>query len=196
MPDIDALARIVIFARWPEPGRVKTRLARVYGNEGAAAIYRRLLEHNIKAARTSGLPVELCVTGAPVESFRSHFGDDIAFAEQGEGELGARLARVEPPALVIGSDLPGLTPDLLRMAADALLSHEIVIGPARDGGYWLIGLRAASPWLFDDMAWSTPEVLTETLDRCAARGIAPAMLPELADVDEPDDLAQWPEYLP
>lgn len=196
MPDAAALARIVIFARWPEPGRVKTRLAQVYGDEGAAAIYRRLLDHTLEVARASGLRVELRVTGATVESFRSHFGDDIAIAEQGDGDLGARLARVDPPALVIGSDLPGLTSDLLREAASELASSEVVIGPARDGGYWLIGFRGPCPWLFDDMAWSTPQVLPETLARCTARGIAPALLPELADVDEPADLADWPEYLP
>ncbi len=187
---------LVIFARWPEPGQVKTRLAQEYGDAGAATIYRSLLDHTLDVARRNDLPVELRVTGAPCARFEAEFGKGITLADQGDGDLGARLARVESPALVIGSDLPGLTPDLLLDAAKAFDDHEIVIGPARDGGYWLIGFRQACPWLFPDMPWSTPEVLPETLARCAARGITPAMLPELTDVDEPQDLAQWPEFLP
>jgi len=194
-PDVTA-PRIVIFARWPEPGKVKTRLALEIGNEAAARIYRRLLNHTLAAARASNLSLELRVTGAEPERFATEFGTDLVIADQGQGDLGERLARVDTPALIIGSDLPGLTPDLLREAAAALASHDVVIGPARDGGYWLIGLRDLAPWLFADMAWSTPAVLPETLARLDARGIAPALLPELADIDEPQDLAAWPEILP
>lgn len=188
--------RIVIFARWPEPGMVKTRLALEIGDEAAARIYRRLLDHTLNSARASGVPVELRVTGAEPERFAAELGRDLLIADQGHGDLGERLARVDTPALIIGSDLPGLTPDLLRAAAAALASREVVIGPARDGGYWLIGLSKAAPWLFTDMAWSTPAVLPETLARLDARGIAPVLLPELADIDEPEDLASWPEFAP
>lgn len=188
--------RIVIFARWPEPGMVKTRLALEIGDEAAARIYRRLLDHTLNSARASGVPVELRVTGAEPERFAAELGRDLLIADQGHGDLGERLARVDTPALIIGSDLPGLTPDLLRAAAAALASREVVIGPARDGGYWLIGLSKAAPWLFTDLAWSTPAVLPETLARLDARGIAPVLLPELADIDEPEDLASWPEFAP
>jgi rSAM/selenodomain-associated transferase 1 len=188
--------RIVVFARWPEPGKVKTRLASALGPEGAAAVYRRLLAHTIDVARSSGLPFELRITGAAPERFAGEFGADIVVTEQGEGNLGARMARVQTPVLIVGSDLPALSPDLLREAANALTSREIVLGPARDGGYWLIGQRKPCPWLFTEMAWSTPQVLPETLARCRQRGIEPALLPELADVDEPGDLADWPEFAP
>lgn len=193
MPDTEP-PTIVIFARWPQPGKVKTRLASVLGDETAARIYRRLLDHTLGVAQDSGLPVELRITGASCEEFAAEFGPGMAIREQGEGDLGERLARVSPPALVIGSDLPALSARLLREAAKALARHEAVIGPARDGGYWLIGLRHACPWLFNDMPWSTPAVLPETLARLEARGIAPALLPELADIDEPHDLADWPEF--
>ena len=193
---IDVVPKIVIFARWPEAGKVKTRLAGVFGNDGAASIYRRLLNHTLAAARESGLPVELRVTGGSRADFEKAFGPGLIVSEQGGGDLGDRLARVEPPALVIGSDLPSLTPELLCEAAQALASSEVVIGPARDGGYWLIGLRRATPWLFNDMAWSTPAVLPETLARLEARGMVPCLLPELADMDEPADLNDWPEFLP
>lgn len=187
--------RVVIFARWPEPGKVKTRLATAYGAEAAARVYRRMLDHTLSVTKQSGLPVELRVTGASRERFEAEFGPGLAISEQGEGDLGERLARVEPPALVIGSDLPGLTPGLLREGADALAAHEVVIGPAGDGGYWLIGLRQPMPWLFTGMAWSTPNVLSKTMARLDARGIEHLLLAELADVDEPDDLADWPELL-
>lgn len=186
--------RIVIFARWPEPGKVKTRLAAELGDDEAARIYRRLLDHTIEVACASGLPVELRVTGASPERFAAAFGPDIIVREQGEGDLGERLARIEGPALIIGSDLPALTVDLLGQAAKALDTHEVVIGPAKDGGYWLIGFHENMPWLFSDMAWSTPAVLPETLVRLKARGVAPASLPELSDVDEASDLADWPDF--
>lgn len=186
--------RVVIFARWPEPGKVKSRLAKAMGDDRAACIYRRLLEHTIDVARASDLPVELRVTGARPEQFKRAFGPGISVCDQGKGDLGARLARVDAPAIVIGSDLPALTPELLREAALLLGSHEVVIGPARDGGYWLIGLRKACPWLFDEMAWSTPGVLPETLSRLRAREIEPELLPELADVDRAEDLIEWPDF--
>jgi rSAM/selenodomain-associated transferase 1 len=185
---------IVIFARWPQAGMVKTRLAGALGDEGAARVYRRLLGHTIAMARASGLPTELRVTGAPCEKFAQKFGPGLNVRDQGQGDLGARLTRVAVPALVIGSDLPALSPELLREAARALETHEVVIGPARDGGYWLIGLKQPCPWLFAGMAWSTPQVLPETLARLEARGIVPAILSELADIDEPEDLALWPEF--
>ena len=186
----------MIFARWPEPGKVKMRLAADLGNEEAARIYRRLLDHTVAVACSSGLAVELRVTGASPVEFAEVFGPGITVREQGEGDLGERLARVEGPAIIIGSDLPGLTADLLGQAASRLQTHEAVIGPAKDGGYWLIGFRENLPWLFSDMAWSTPAVLPETLTRLKTHRIAPAMLPEMSDVDEAADLTDWPEFAP
>ena len=190
-----SLVRLSIFARYPEPGRAKTRLIPALGERGAAAVCRRLLEHTIMAARQSGLPFELRVTGASGERFTTECGEDLLVQDQGGGDLGDRLARVNGPALVIGSDLPALTSDLLRQAAGALRARAVVLGPASDGGYWLVGFRERLPWLFTDMPWSTPCVLPETLSRLARRRLIPAMLPELSDVDEPGDLADWPELL-
>ena len=91
------------------------------------------------------------------------------------------MARVDAPALVIGSDCPGVTAPLLRAAADALNDRRVVLGPANDGGYYLIGFREPVPFLFEDMEWSTPRVFPETLARLVARGWGPAVLPELTD---------------
>ena len=186
--------RLSIFARLPVPGKVKTRLIPAVGEEGAARIYARLLALTVEAARDSGLPFELRVTGGEVDAFHQLFGRDVEVVEQGDGDLGAKMARVEPPALLIGSDCPGVTGSLLRAAAGALSDRRVVLGPANDGGYWLIGYSEPVPFLFDDMQWSTPSVLPETLARLAAHGMGPAILPELADIDTAEDLAQWPEF--
>lgn len=187
---------ISIFARWPEPGRAKTRLIPAFGAEGAAAIYTHLLAHTVSVARASGVPFELRVTGAEPTNFLAAFGEDLHIKDQGDGDLTARLGRVPAPAIVIGSDCPGLTPAILRAARDALETAAAVIGPASDGGYYLLGYREEAEFAFQAMEWSTPRVFEETLRRFAAKGIRPAMLPELGDVDTSEDLADWPEFLP
>lgn len=188
--------RLSIFARWPEPGKAKTRLIPGLGAEGAAAVYAKLLAHTIDVARASGLDFELRVTGAPAEAFRQSFGADLGVVPQGDGYLTDKLARVPAPAIVIGSDCPGLTPQILQAARNALTHEAAVIGPASDGGYYLLGYNADARFAFEDMPWSTSAVYEETLRRFAAKGIRPAVLPELADVDTIADLADWPEFLP
>ena len=187
---------LTIFAKWPEIGRTKTRLVPAVGPDGAVAVYRKLLVHTVECARASGLPLELRVSGASAQRFRDWLGDGFATVDQGEGDLGARMARVAAPAIVIGSDAPGITPELLRQAARALHDAPVVIGPAADGGYWLIGLSEPAPFLFERMEWSVASVLPETLRRLAERGLEPAMLPELIDIDTGEDLAKFPAFAP
>lgn len=188
------LTRLSVFARLPVPGKVKTRLVPALGEEGAARLYARLLAHTVAVARDSGLPFELRVTGGEVEAFHELFGKDVDVVSQGEGDLGERMAGVDAPCLIIGSDCPGMCVPILRAAADALQERRVVIGPANDGGYYLIGMREQMPFLFDDMPWSTPRVLPDTLARLAERRIGPAILPELADIDTAEDLVAWPEF--
>ena len=186
--------KLSIFARLPVPGKVKTRLIPALGEEGAARLYARLLAQTVEVARESGLQFELRVTGGEVAAFHSLFGLDVEVVDQGDGDLGAKMARVEAPALLIGSDCPCVTAPLLKAAAGALEDRRVVLGPANDGGYYLIGFSEPVPFLFDNMEWSTPSVLPETLKRLVERGMGPAVLPELADIDTPEDLAQWPEF--
>ncbi len=187
---------VSIFARWPEAGKAKTRLIPEFGPDGAVAAYRKLLVHTVKTVRASGLPFELRVTGAEAARFQNWLGADVPVIDQGDGDLTAKLQRAPAPGMAIGSDCPGLTPQLLNQAADALNDAPVTIGPASDGGYWLIGYREPSPWLFEGIVWSTDAVLPATLSACDAKGIAPVILPELSDVDEPEDLRAWPEFLP
>lgn len=185
--------RVVLFARYPEAGRAKTRLIPALGAEGAARLHRTLTERTVMAVRQSGLALEIRSTGAAVATFADWLGAEN-IVDQGEGDLGERLARAGPPypTLFIGSDAPDLTPALLRNAADALIHAPAVIGPAADGGYWLLGLARAVADVFAGIDWSTDAVCAQTTARLAAAGIDPVMLPELADCDRPEDLVRWP----
>ena len=196
MPNTSDTPLISIFCRWPTPGEAKTRLIPGFGAEGAAAIYTKLLAHTVEVARASGIPFELRVTGAPIARFHAALGSDFVVTEQGEGDLTDKLSRVPAPAIVIGSDCPGLIPQVLIAARDTLATDPMVIGPASDGGYYLLGYNEPAEFAFADMEWSTDTVFAETLKRFVAHGIRPAVLPELSDVDTAADLEQWPEFLP
>lgn len=183
--------RVALFTRWPEPGRAKTRLIPALGAESAAALHRRLTERAVAACRASGLEVEVRVTGAPLADFAAWLGADLLLVDQGDGDLGARLARAAASGsvLLVGADIPDLTADRLRRAAAALSDAPVVIGPAEDGGYWLLGIAAAMPALFEDVSWGTSAVFAETV---AKLGTPPVLLETLADLDRPEDLARWP----
>ncbi len=189
--------RLVLFTRFPEPGRAKTRLIPALGPDGAARVHRRLTERSVAAMRASGLPVEVRITGAEPEAFATWLGGDLAFVPQGKGDLGERLARAsaDAPVILLGADTPALSAAHLVEAAAALTRSDVVIGPAEDGGYWLLGLSRAMPFLFVDMPWSTDAVFRLTHERLVSAGIQPALLATLADCDRPDDLARWPELL-
>lgn len=190
--------RIVLFARFPVPGSCKTRLLPALGPEGAARLHRQLAERTLGVLQQAGAQVTLAYTGAARSDFVDWLGDDINLVEQAEGDLTARLlALVEPaPVIFFGSDTPDLTPDHVRDAIAALQENDVVIGPAEDGGYYLIGMRRPLPQLLVDMPWSTDQVLPQTLARLSALGVTPVMLSSLSDCDRPEDLARWPDLVP
>ena len=194
----------LVFVRAPEAGRVKTRLAASLGAEGALRVYRRLAEHTLREARALGGEVRVHFTPADAgDEVRAWLGDGPRYLPQSPGDLGARMEAAFRAAfddgadrvVIIGSDLPEIAAALLRRAFAVLESHAAVIGPARDGGYYLLGMRTMIDGLFDGIPWSTDEVLARTLDRLAAAGIQPALLDTLSDVDEVGDLpAGWAEW--
>lgn len=187
---------IALFAKFPRAGAVKTRLIPALGAAGAAALHRRLVERTLATLRASGARFTLCTSGAPVAAFTEWLGNDVRCIDQGEGDLGARLARVPAPAILLGADVPDLAPQHLQQAAAALEEVPVVIGPAHDGGYYLLGFRQPVPFLFADMPWGTGAVRAETERRLAERGIAWRQLEHLADCDRPEDLARWPDLAP
>jgi rSAM/selenodomain-associated transferase 1 len=186
--------RILLFTRFPEPGRAKTRLIPALGAGGAAQLHRRLTERTLEQVRATGLPFEVRTTGRPRQAFVEWLGTE-AVADQGEGDLGERLQRAGPPypCIFIGADAPDLTAADLHDAVRALATHDAVIGPAEDGGYWLLGLTRPLDALFADMEWGTDRVLPTTLARLSAAGLKTARLRMLADLDRPEDLQRWPE---
>ncbi|WP_271079520.1 TIGR04282 family arsenosugar biosynthesis glycosyltransferase [Aurantiacibacter sp. MUD61] len=189
----DPLPTIALFAKYPQAGKAKTRLIPALGEGGAAALHRRLVERTLATIREGGLPFAVWTTGAPHRDFADWLGDDVTLVEQGDGDLGARLSRVTAPAILLGADIPGLTAQHLRDAAKALETNDAVIGPASDGGYYLLGFQRQLPFLWQNMAWGTEVVLAETEARLLAHGTAYATLAELDDCDRPEDLAAWPE---
>ena len=185
---------VTLFAKYPRAGEVNTRLIPALGPDGAAALHRRLTERTLDMARASGLPLEVWFAGASREDFAAWLGD-VALVEQGEGDLGARLARVGAPAILLGADVPDLRAGHLLAAAEAMAEVPVAIGPAQDGGYYLLGFREPVGFLFEDMAWGTGDVLAETRRRLEERGVAYRLLETLSDCDRPEDLARWPELL-
>lgn len=186
--------RLVLFARYPTAGAAKTRLISAIGPEGAAGIHRQLTERTLRVLLDSGLPVELHHTGSRDVDFRAWLGDRFTMVEQAKGDLTDRLqASLHPaPVIFFGADTPDLSVHHVAQAVAALECHPVVLGPAEDGGYYLIGMKRPMPELLDHMPWSTDQVMPETLRRLAEAGISPVLLDTLHDCDRPEDLARWP----
>ncbi len=198
--------RVIVFARAPEPGKVKTRLIPALGDAGAAALHRRLVMHCLREATDAKLgPVELwCAPDTGDPFFREcerRFG--VSLRSQGEGDLGVRMRRAfeavlarTSRAILVGSDIPGLSAQYLRDAERALArGDDVVIGPAEDGGYALIGLLRCHAELFREIPWGDPKVLPETRRRIAALRWRLSELSALWDVDRPEDLVRLPEEM-
>jgi uncharacterized protein len=192
---------LILFARYPVPGTTKTRLVPALGAAAAALLAKTLTEFALAQARACGCPLTVYGTGASVEQLEQWLGASCEL--QPTGDLGERMAsalaqtyaRGARRTLLIGSDCPGITPQLLANGFEALRHHDVVLGPATDGGYYLIGMRAPQPQLFAQMQWSHSAVLAQTLARL--EGLTHILLPVLSDIDTPEDLAQLPPgFLP
>jgi uncharacterized protein len=190
--------RILVFVKAAQAGAVKTRLARAIGSNAAAQLYRRLAEHCVRCALESAVgEVVLCATPTLDDEFLRQLATQhrLPMRLQSGDDLGARMAEAiawssagGTPSLLIGSDCAALTKDYLRDAAKLLAQADAVLGPAEDGGYFLIGLRRAQPSVFEGVEWSSAQVLARTRAKLAAAGLAWHELAPIWDVDEPADL--------
>ncbi|MCI0485319.1 MAG: TIGR04282 family arsenosugar biosynthesis glycosyltransferase [Blastocatellia bacterium] len=192
--------RLIVFTRYPESGRTKTRLIPALGPGGAARLHREMAEHTFAVVKQFGkrhrVSVVAYYTGGSKEMMKQWLGSAVTLRQQGDGDLGARISRAFREALrsgmnrviIIGTDSPRLSVQILQKALDALTSNDVVIGPAKDGGYYLIGLRREIPELFKDIPWGTSHVLEITLEIAHRIGICPVLLETLEDVDRPEDL--------
>ncbi len=193
------MIRLGIFARPPQAGRVKTRLIPDLGADKAARVYRYCLEHTLDVAQRSGLDYQLFLSEHSSDDL---FNDEPLARQQGV-DLGARmhhalralLADDASGALIIGSDCLDLRPAHLRRAAQALATCDVVVIPALDGGYALIGCREAEPELFARVDWSTGRVLRQTLANAERLGLRLAQLDAVRDIDTLDDLEHYPQLL-
>ena len=193
---------IIIFTRFPEPGLTKTRLISALGADGACRLHRAMTETIIGRVRrlrkSFPMEVEIHFSGGSRGQMAGWLGLDWDYVEQSDADLGARMAQAFRRAfrlgweqvILIGSDLPDLTTSLILEAFRQLENHDLVLGPARDGGYYLIGLKKSRPELFrDHIPWGTAEVLKKTRATADRLGLTIAYLAMLRDVDLPEDLA-------
>lgn len=193
---------IIIFVKNPVPGKVKTRLAAAIGNNRALQVYLELTAHTLKAVEN--------VLADKYIYFSEEIDDSIAYnalafrkAVQSGIDLGEKMKNafsdvlnsVHQKVIVIGTDCPGISPEILQRAFNQLTNTDIVIGPASDGGYYLLGMKALHPQLFDNIEWSTSAVLQATIDRCIQTNLRYQLLEELSDIDEEKDLVHFNNLL-
>jgi len=193
--------KLIIFTRYPKPGETKTRLVPVLGEQGAAELHRRMAERIVEAGgalkRFRPVSLEIRYHGGTESEMSQWLGPDHLYKLQGDGDLGERMfsaldeafAAGSERVVLIGTDIPRLNREILQKALQELRSHDLVLGPATDGGYYLIGLsRRPDRALFTDVTWGTQTVLESTLAVARKLGLSTGLVDPLSDVDRPDDL--------
>lgn len=198
--------RLILFTRYPVPGQTKTRLIPELGKAGAAELQRRLSELTFKTAHDfsscHSVSVELRFEGGDKNKVRRWLGSDVISLRQPKGDLGTRMLLSFEEAfhqgctrvVLIGSDTPEIAVDHLKQAFDTLNAHDLVLGPSKDGGYWLVGMKAPND-IFKRVAWGTTLVLDQTLRSAKAQGFKVGLLESLNDIDTFDDLRKWDKPL-
>jgi len=200
-----SVERLIVFSRYPVPGRTKTRLIPELGPQGAADLQRRMTEHIL--SRVGGLSEARGVTlvvryeGGNDELMAEWLGLDVSLEAQGEGDIGERMHRAFSDSfgsgtarvVIIGSDSPGVSEEIIERAFEGLWEHDVVLGPANDGGYYLVGLKRPVPPLFVNVSWGTDRVFEDTLRIAAGHGLSCDLVDPLDDVDRPEDLQVWEE---
>lgn len=195
--------RLIVFTRYPESGKAKTRLIPALGAEAAADLHRQMTERTLaeiqSLQQSYALTVEVWFAGGDRVQMQSWLGANLHYQPQPAGNLGDRMMQAfqtafdthVKAAIIIGTDCPELSAALLIEAFQALQQTDLVLGPATDGGYYLIGLRQLVPDLFQAIAWSTDQVFQQTVDIANKLHLSLTCLPPLTDIDRPDDLPVW-----
>lgn len=207
--------RLLLFLRYPEPGHSKTRLIPALGAAGAAQLQRQMAEYLLRKLQQPDWQVQVHFTGASVTRMRDWLGPHLVYKEQKQGDLGDRLSAgfrqgfqqsrsseskyrtIANRTIAIGADCPDITTQHIQQAFEQLTHHDMVLGPATDGGYYLIGLRQSQaitqslPRLFQNITWSTNQVFQQTQANAQQCNVSCAQLETLSDIDRPADLAIW-----
>ena len=193
--------RLIVFTRYPEPGKTKTRMMPILGAEGAARLQRQLTENTLsqvkKLAASHPLSIEVHFTGSSEQLMRDWLGSDWSYQQQAEGDLGERMASAFATSfaagmtrvVTIGIDCPDLKAPLMEQAFEELRQYDLVLGPAEDGGYYLIGLKRMVKELFEGISWGTSQVRQQTVEIAEQLDLKVALLPLLKDIDRPEDLS-------
>jgi uncharacterized protein len=192
-----AQRRLILFGRYPVPGHTKTRLIPLLGAVGAAELQRHLTEKSMATLLAAKVaPVQFCYSGGtPVQARRWLGRYPIALIPQSDGHLGRRMQTALTDALdqgcgqvvLVGTDIPRMQTRHIQAAFDALKENDLVLGPSRDGGYWLVGLRRKAP-IFDGIAWGSADVLQQTMAAAQREGLSLARIDALDDIDTEADL--------
>ncbi len=195
-------AHLIVFGRYPRVGKTKTRLIPALGPAGAAALQKRLAEQTVVAARQAakriGSRLVYCHEGGNRKQLRRWLGDRrIRYVAQANGDLGRRMHLAMQRAfdggarrvVLVGTDIPGLTTEIIEQAFSALHEKDLVFGPSIDGGYWLVGMTTPEN-IFDGIVWSRPDVLEKSLALAREKRMTSHLLAPLNDLDTPDDLAR------
>jgi len=193
---------LIVFVKEPRRGAVKTRLASTLGRDRAAELYRALAEEEVRRTRPGPGDYDRLFLFTPAEArpaLEQWFPGETFLPQEG-ADLGARMAnafaaafaRGARRAAIIGTDVPWVSRELVKEALLALGDHEVVVGPARDGGYYLLALDRPRPLLFEGIPWSTPAVLCATAERVSLLGLRLSVLEPLGDIDTLEDIRrEW-----
>jgi uncharacterized protein len=200
--------RLIVFTRYPEPGKTKTRLIPRLGPDGAADLHRKMTEHTIlqvkKLLYHHQFDAEIHYDGADNNRMKDWLGTVFSYLPQERGDLGYRMkqclenafASGAERAVIIGTDIPDITPTTILKAFNSLKHKSMVLGPATDGGYYLIGFQKDAFYrpishLFTNIQWGKSDVLNKTIGLALGLGIDVSLLEALEDVDRPENLAAW-----
>ena len=199
---------LIIFTRYPEPGKVKTRLIPKLGRNGAARAHRQLAQHiftRVIPFTTSSLyHLSIYYTGGDVHQMRCWLGSGLSFKAQIGKDLGQRMATAfrtardhgSPKTVLIGTDCPSIDAQVITTAFDQLDRSDLVIGPTFDGGYYLLGMKGDIEdkkinTLFENISWGMSVVYRQTLDQAEKAGLTLYSLQHHHDIDRPEDLAHF-----
>ncbi len=187
---------LIVFTRYPVPGKTKTRLIPALGEKGSAELQREMTEKTLCYARQTGAPIEVWYTGGTEKQMSDWLGDDLRYVDQGESEPGERMEKAFQSAfgrgnrrvVLIASDCPSNRTENIQSAFKSLRKSDVVLGPSSDGGYYLLGLRSyvLKLIMFEDIDWGSAQVLKQTLS--SAAGVRLAHLPRLRNIDTPEDI--------
>jgi len=194
-----------LFAKFPEPGKVKTRLAKDIGPDAAARVCREIAEYVLKRTSPEGSGYHRIIFFSPetmTQRFSEWMPDEVLRAQTG-GDVGERMDNAlkelfdlgAEKAIVVGSDIPGLHRGIIDQAFQELDSGDVVIGPAMDGGYYLIGMKSPNPEIFRNISWGTEKVFKETVTIIEKKGLSYGVVATLFDVDDLDDFTRAMELL-